>query len=151
MTNVRHEGKVLTIGGFGCGICENSLYYLCNFFFENKVYFKICSPYSGKEPACQRGEVRDVSVIPQWGRSLEEGTATHSSILAWRIPWAVSLAGYSPQVAKSQTRLKWLSTAHLYFIHNIISCTKKYTVGSQLFYLFWQSLPFNWIVPFTYI
>ena len=65
----------------------NSLYYLCNFFFENKVYFKICSPYSGKEPACQRGEVRDVSVIPQWGRSLEEGTATHSSILAWRIPW----------------------------------------------------------------
>ena len=43
----------------------NSLYYLCNFFFENKVYFKICSPYSGKEPACQRGEVRDASVIPR--------------------------------------------------------------------------------------
>ena len=42
----------------------NSLYYLCNFFFENKVYFKICSPYSGKEPACQCGEVRDESVIP---------------------------------------------------------------------------------------
>ena len=31
---------------------------------------------------------------------LEEGTATHSSILAWRIPWteelATALAGYSP-------------------------------------------------------
>ena len=27
---------------------------------------------------------------------LEEGTATHSSILAWRIPWKRSLAGYSP-------------------------------------------------------
>ena len=27
---------------------------------------------------------------------LEEGMATHSSILAWRIPWTESLAGYSP-------------------------------------------------------
>ena len=27
---------------------------------------------------------------------LEEGMATHSSILAWRTPWTESLAGYSP-------------------------------------------------------
>ena len=27
---------------------------------------------------------------------LEEGMATYSSILAWRIPWTRSLAGYSP-------------------------------------------------------
>ena len=25
--------------------------------------------------------------IPGLGRSLEEGMATHSSVLAWRIPW----------------------------------------------------------------
>ena len=25
--------------------------------------------------------------IPGSGRSLEEGMATHSSVLAWRIPW----------------------------------------------------------------
>ena len=37
-----------------------------------------------------------------WVRSLgqedplEEGMATHSSTLAWRIPWTESLAGYSP-------------------------------------------------------
>ena len=31
-----------------------------------------------------------------WGDPLEEELATHSSILAWRIPWAESLAGYSP-------------------------------------------------------
>ena len=37
-----------------------------------------------------------------WVRSLgqedplEKGMATHSSILAWRIPWKRSLAGYSP-------------------------------------------------------
>ena len=33
------------------------------------------------------GDVRDLGSIPALGRSLEEGTATHSSILAWRIPW----------------------------------------------------------------
>ena len=27
---------------------------------------------------------------------VEKGMATHSSILAWRIPWQRSLGGYSP-------------------------------------------------------
>ena len=38
---------------------------------------------------------------------LEKGIATHSSILAWRIPWTEQ--GYSPGVAKSQRDLvtKW--------------------------------------------
>ena len=31
---------------------------------------------------------------------LEEGMATHSSILAWRIPWTESLAAYSPWSGK---------------------------------------------------
>ena len=46
-----------------------------------------------------------------WEDPLEEGVATHSSILAWRIPWTEEPGG--PQtmgVAKSQTRLKRLST-----------------------------------------
>ena len=30
------------------------------------------------------------------GRSLEKEMATHSSILAWKIPWQGSLAGCSP-------------------------------------------------------
>ena len=33
------------------------------------------------------GDIRDMGLIPGSGISLEEGTATHSSILAWRIPW----------------------------------------------------------------
>ena len=32
-------------------------------------------------------DLRDVASIPGLGRSLEENVATHSSILAWRIPW----------------------------------------------------------------
>ena len=35
-----------------------------------------------------------------WEDSLEKGKATHSSILAWRIPWTVEYG-----VTKSQTRL----------------------------------------------
>ena len=31
--------------------------------------------------------VRDLGLIPALGRSPREKTATHSSILAWRIPW----------------------------------------------------------------
>ena len=31
-----------------------------------------------------------------WEDPLEKGTATHSSILAWRIPWTEELAGCSP-------------------------------------------------------
>ena len=31
-----------------------------------------------------------------WEDPLEKEMATHSSILAWRIPWTEELAGYSP-------------------------------------------------------
>ena len=48
-----------------------------------------------------------------WEDSLEEGTATHSIILAWRIPWTEEPNGLWPRgVAKSQTRLKQLSVHH---------------------------------------
>ena len=35
---------------------------------------------------------------------LEKGMATHSGILAWRIPWTEKTGGYSPWGHKSQTR-----------------------------------------------
>ena len=42
---------------------------------------------SGKESACSAGDAGDMGLIPGSGRSLQKGMATHSSILAWRIPW----------------------------------------------------------------
>ena len=48
-------------------------------------------------PPANAGDIGNMGSIP----GLEEGMATHSSILAWRIPWILipwrSLAGYSPQ------------------------------------------------------
>ena len=50
------------------------------------------------------GDIRDAGLTPELGRPLEEGVATHSSILAWRIPadrgaWQAMVHG----VAKSLT------------------------------------------------
>ena len=42
------------------------------------------------------GDIRDAGLIPESEDLMEEGTANLSSILAWRIPWTESLAGYSP-------------------------------------------------------
>ena len=46
--------------------------------------------HSGKENACNTGEVGS---IPGSGRSPEWGMATHSSILAWEIPWTEEPGG----------------------------------------------------------
>ena len=37
------------------------------------------------------GDLRDMGSIPGSGRSLEEEMATHSSTLAWEIPWTEDL------------------------------------------------------------
>ena len=44
----------------------------------------------GKESACNAG---DMGLIPRSEDLLEKGIATHSSILAWRIPWAEEPGG----------------------------------------------------------
>ena len=33
------------------------------------------------------GDARDASLVPGLGRSPEKGMASHSSTLAWKIPW----------------------------------------------------------------
>ena len=46
-----------------------------------------------------------------WEDSLDEGMATHSSLLTWRIPWTEEPGGLQfNRVAKSRTRLTQLST-----------------------------------------
>ena len=40
-----------------------------------------------------------------WEDTLEKGMPTHSSILAWEIPWTEEPGGLQSLVIKSQTRL----------------------------------------------
>ena len=39
------------------------------------------------------GDITDTSSIPGQEDPLEEGMATHSSVLAWRIPWTKEPGG----------------------------------------------------------
>ena len=50
---------------------------------EDVIYSFSCGSDS-KESACNVG---DPGSIPELGRSPGEGNETHSSILAWRVPW----------------------------------------------------------------
>ena len=56
-------------------------------------------------PAMQGTRVRS----PGWEDFLEKGLATHSNVLAWRIPWTEEPGGLQSIVAKSWIQLR-LST-----------------------------------------
>ena len=68
----------------------------------------------GKEATCSVG---DLCSIPGWEDPLEEGMATHSSILAWRIPWTEE-PGRLQSTGSQTVRHDW-ATKHStdYFIH----------------------------------
>ena len=64
----------------------------------------------GKESACNAGDLGSELGRPKFeplGQEdpLEKEIATHSSILAWRIPWTEELGGSVHAVAKSRTRM----------------------------------------------
>ena len=48
------------------------------------VFLDFSGGSAGEESMCK---AQDLGLIPELGRSPEKGKATHSSILAWRIPW----------------------------------------------------------------
>ena len=47
----------------------------------------------GKESAYKESDSRLTGLIPSQGDPMEEGTATHSSTLAWRILWTKEHGG----------------------------------------------------------
>ena len=55
------------------------------------VFLGFLGGSAGTESACNP---RDLGSIPRLGRSPEKGKVTHSSILAWRIPWTDSPWGH---------------------------------------------------------
>ena len=50
-----------------------------------------------KNPPANAGDARDAGSVPGQEDPLEEGMATRSSVLAWRIPRIEDLEGCSPQ------------------------------------------------------
>ena len=76
----------------------------------------------GKESACSMQETQEtwLQSLDQ-KESLEEETATHSHILAWKIPWIEKPGGLVYGVAKSQTRLGM----HTHFSLNSLSASRS--------------------------
>ena len=52
-------------------------------------------------PAIQETQVQSLG----WEDPLEKGMTTHSSILAWRIPWTEELSGLQTMGLQSQIKL----------------------------------------------
>ena len=114
----RQKGREKTSGYQGVGLDELGDWDWHT--YGNDAMYKIDGVshvvLSIENPPANAGGMRDVSLIPGLGRSLEEGVATHSSALAWRIPWTEEPGKQAivHRVSKSWTRLKQLGTcAHI--------------------------------------
>ena len=59
---------------------------------STQIGFLVALP-GGKEPTCQRMRLKRRGFYPWVLKILEEGMATPSSILAWRIPWTEEPGG----------------------------------------------------------
>ena len=81
----------------------------------------------GKESACSVG---DLGWIHDWEDPLEEGMATHSSILAWRIPWTEEAGGLQ-SMGSQRVWHNWV-TKHT---HRILSWSKHFSAYKNFFSL----------------
>ena len=61
----------------------------------------------------------DWGSIPGWGKSLEKEMVTHSSILAWKIPWTEEPDRLQSMGSKSRTRLSNFTSLH--FIYSSVN------------------------------
>ena len=92
---------------------------LLTFFF----FFVYPGSASGKEPDCQCRRCKMWVWSLGKANPLKEGITTNTSILAWRIPMERGAWGASVRrVPKSQTWLKWPSTAQHFFLAALGLC-----------------------------
>ena len=76
-----------------------------------------------KNLAAYAGDVRDAGLILGWEDPLEEGMATHASILAWRIPWTEGPGGLQ-SMGSQRVRHDWVtkhSTMMMHVTQSLIS------------------------------
>ena len=83
-----------------------------------------------KNLAADAGDIRDAGLIPGSERSsLEEGMSTHSSVLAWRIPWTKE--GHSSQDSKESDTTEATDHActHIIYIRAYLIWPVVYFIG----------------------
>ena len=78
------------------------------------------------------GDPGDASSIPGWEDPLEESMATHSNILAWRIPWTEEPDGPESTALQrvGHDRSNWAHghTLLVFDRSDLLSCTKGHSI-----------------------
>ena len=81
---------------------ELNLNFHFRFFFEGTPRASLVAQLVKNPPAMWETWVQSLG----WEDPLEKGTVTHSSILAWRIPWTVQSMGSQSQTQLGELHLK---------------------------------------------
>ena len=73
--------------------------------------------------------------MPSLGQEgpLEKGMATHSSSLAWRIPWAEEPGGYSPWDCKKSDTAERLTLSQVSFSTSLCLSSHLWKEGNTYF------------------
>ena len=81
--------------------------------------------------------------VPSLGQddSMEKGMATHSSVLAWRIPWTEEPGRLQSVGLKESDMIEWLSNTHTIVFHGHLICDYLQNASKILYFidriLFW--------------
>ena len=102
-------------------IVSNIVCYDCVIKYNRSLLSHCFIIRTGKEYACSAG---DPSSIPGSGRSPEKGMATHSSILAWRMPWTEELDGLQSMGSQS-VRHDWMINTSLTLLTSLYNQKSK--------------------------
>ena len=71
------------------------------------MHFRLLEGFPGSSDCTESScNVGDLGLLPGSGRLLEKGMATHSRILAWRIPWTQEPGGIPSMGLQNQTGLR---------------------------------------------
>ena len=146
-------------------VCANAvatrhMYWVCQKvlrFFYTILWVSLVAQMVKNLPAVRETWVQSLG----WEGPLEKGMATHSNILAWRIPWKRSLVGYSPWGHRESDTNELLTLSHN--LHTILWKNPKELFGqpnsywavewgsskcgTEFFYLFYFSsfkFEFKW-------
>ena len=85
-------------------LCIQSLIYVIVDWFQMYLKYRgFPGGSDGKESVYNAG---DTGLIPSWEDPLEENMATHSSILAWKIPWTEESGGLQ-SMGSQKVRYNW--------------------------------------------
>ena len=81
-----------------------------------------------KNSPANTGDIRDTGLIP----GLEEGMATHSSTLAWRVPWTEEPGGIVHRLQR--VGHDWNELACIYIWITLLYTWNQHDIVNQLYY-----------------